>query len=257
MRIFKLSILFTIITLISACSGKNTRQQEYEMRRDKEAAVLNVQLASGYIRRGSLEVAMEKLLKAIEFDDEYVPAYTTMAVLMNMLNQPDKAEEYYQDALDIDHRNPELRNNYGAFLCKNGKIDEALEQFNEAITNQFYETPEAAHANIGYCLMQVNNPDYSKVEYHLRLALKANQNITSALLAMGELGIKTRKYLMSRAYMQRYHSLVKPDAHSLWIQIQAEYALGDREHFLQLSRQLLKTFPKSREAGMVMRLSRR
>lgn len=257
MRIFKLSILLLVISLMTACSGKNTKREKAAQSRDNEVAVLNVQLASGYIRRGNLEIAKEKLLKAIEYDDEYVPAYTTMAVLMNMLNETEEAENYYLEALDLDQRNPELRNNYGAFLCKNGKIEEALEQFQLAINNQFYETPETAHANIGYCLMQSEKPNYALAEDHLRKALKANQNIPSALLAMGELGIATRKYLMSRAYMQRYHAMVNPDAHSLWIQIQAEYALGDREHFLKLSRTLLKAFPKSREADMVMRLSRR
>ncbi len=193
----------------------------------------------------------------MEFDDEYVPAYTTMAVLMNMIGNKEEAEDYYHEALDINPRDPGLRNNYGTFLCGIGKYNEAIEQFHTAINNQFYETPHVAHANLGYCLMQADHPDYKMAEKHLRKALATDPNLASALLAMGELGIHTGQYLMSRAYMQRYHAVARPTSHSLWIQIQAEYALGDRDYFIKLAKQLIKAFPESKEAEKVMRLSNR
>lgn len=252
----KLIIIITGFLLLTACTtvkegggipgGKPNLQ---------EAARINVQLASGYIKRQQYEVAQEKLKKAMDADPEYVPAYTTMAVLMDIMGEPAEAENYYLDAMDIDTRNPELRNNYGTFLCKHDKIDEALEQFEKALKNQFYETPEKSHANMGYCLMRADNPDYAKAEKHLRTALRKDPNMPSALIGMGELAIETRRYLMARAYMQRYHQQARPSASSLWYQIQAEHALGDRKYFLKLSRRLLKQFPESEEAKKLMELS--
>lgn len=218
----------------------------------KEAARINVQLASGYIQRKQYEVAQEKLLKAIDADPNYVQAYTTMAVLKDILGETTEAENYYLDAMNIDPRNPQLRNNYGTFLCKQGKIDQALEQFQKALNNQFYETPETSHANLGYCLMQGDHPDYKKAEQHLRAALKRNPNMPSALLGMGELAIKTKRFLMARAYMQRYHEQARPTSTSLWYQIQAEKALGDEKYYLKLSRKLLKEFPDSEEAKLLL-----
>lgn len=253
MHIRQWLVVSFLVSTIVACGGQNSRPTD-EQKKDKEAARLNVQLASGYIRRGNLEVAKAKLLKAIEHDEYYVPAYTTMAVLMNMLGDYEEAEKYYREALDLNNNDPDLHNNYGTFLCNHGKFEEAMKQFNIALKNQFYETPEAAHSNMGYCMMRGDKPDYVTAEKHLRKALSKNPNISSALLAMGELGLETGKFLMSRAYMQRYHALIKADAHSLWVQIQAEYALGDRDYFVKLSRQLLKAFPESEEAKKVMRL---
>ena len=251
--------LFIVLAIVSlaACSGGGKKENLYGKKADvKEAARINVQLASGYIRRGQYEIAKGKLDKALEEDDEYVPAYTTMAVLMDILGEYNEAENYYLDALDIDSRNPELRNNYGTFLCKRDKIEEAVEQFNEALRNQFYEKPQNSHANLGYCLMKASNPDYKRAEKHLRQALKVNPNMATALIAMGELGIKTQRYLMARAYMQRYHALVQPSAESLWLQIQAEKALGDEKYFLKLSRQLLKQFPEAPEVEKLMKLAK-
>jgi len=252
--IMKYALVAVLITLLGACGSSNTKPTESE-RKDKEAAVINVQLASGYIRRGDLEIAEKKLLKAIEHDSKYVPAYTTMAVLKNMLGEIEEAEKYYEDAQEMDPRNPELHNNYGTFLCNHGKLEEAYVQFDKALRNQFYRTPEAAHANLGYCLLRAENPDFKLAEQHLRAALKTNPNHLSALLAMGELGVQSEKYLLARAYMQRYHAVARPTAHSLWLQIQAEYALGDKAYFIKLSQTLLKEFPESPEAVKVMELS--
>jgi len=250
----KLWLTFFFVSTLTACAGQTVKEQQ-TVKKEKEAAVINVQLASGYIQRGDLKIAEKKLLKAIEFDDEYVPAYTTMAVLMTMVGKNNEAENYYLDALDLDPRDPELQNNYGAFLCNIGKLEGAFVQFKKAMGNQFYATPEAAYANMGYCMMQGKKTDYKAAEKYLRFALKQNPNMATALLAMGELGIATKKYLMARAYMQRYHALIQPNSHSLWVQIQAEHALGDKQYFIKISRELLKKFPMSDEAQKVMRLS--
>jgi len=250
----KHGLIVLLMSTLVACGGNSVKQQE-EAKKDKNAAVVNAQLASGYIRRGDLEIAEEKLLKAIQHDDKYVPAYTTMAVLKTMIGDVVEAENYYLDALDLDPRNPELHNNYGTFLCDTGKLDEAFEQFDIALKNQFYNTPEAAHANLGYCLLQAKKPNFKKAEKHLRAGLKVNPNLSSALLAMGELGVRSSKYLMARAYMQRYHAQNKPTAYSLWLQIQAENALGDKINFVKLSQKLLDAFPESPEAEKVMELS--
>ena len=249
----KLWLIFILLSTLLACAS--TPKQIEKERKEKEAAKINVQLASGYMRRGDLEIAREKLEKAIEFDSTYVPAYTTLAVLMTMTNKPIEAENYYLEALEIDSKNPNLLNNYGTFLCGVRKYDEAVVQFENSLRNQFYKTPEVAHANIGYCLLQADKPDYARVEKHLRRALKLRVNMPNAMLAMAELGLATKNYLMARAYTQRYHSVMKPSAESLWVQIQAEHALADKVYFLKASQILLDRFPNSAEAEKLMGLS--
>ena len=74
------------------------------------------------------------------------------------------------------------------------------------------------------------------------------------MLSMAELGVKTKKYLMARAYSQRYHAIVEASAESLWIQVQAERALGAAKHYRKYAKQILSEFPDSREAGWVEEL---
>lgn len=254
MKLINKIIILTITIFIASCGGGDTVKKGRKGPDLKRAAKLNVQIASGFIKQGKLEFAQEKLQKAIEQDDEYVPAYTTMAILKELLGEIDEAESYYLEALDINSKSPELHNNYGAFLCKHDKHEEAIKELTKALNNRFYETPEKVHTNLGYCLLKGDNPDYKKSEYHLRKALQMQPRNVSALLTMGELAIETKRFLMARAYMQRYHAIANPTSTSLWYQLQAEKALGDDKHYIELSQKLLKHFPDSDEANQLMEM---
>lgn len=249
----KLHFLLLIASvLITACGGEERVRRDKSEADLKRASELNVQLGVGYIKRGQLEVAQEKLYKAIDQDPENVEAHTTMAVLMMKIGEMSEAENYYLEAIDIKEKDPVLRNSYGTYLCKVGRIDEALEEFQLAYTNPFYDTPYLAYSNAGTCLLQAG--DYKKAEAYLRRALRKQPKLSGALLSMAELGVKTKKYLMARAYSQRYHALAEPSAESLWIQVQAERALGATEHYRKYAKLILSDFPDSNEAGWVEEL---
>ena len=111
-----------------------------------------------------------------------------------------------------------------------------------------------ARSNAGSCLVQ--NGEYVKAEKLLRRALRSDKNLSGALLSMAEIGVNTNKYLMSRAYIQRFHITNNPTAESLWIQIQTEKALKSKKHYQQYSELLLKRFPDSTEAGLLEDMKR-
>lgn len=249
-------ILIITITGLSACSSKKDIVVEKRVSEPdlEEAAALNVQLAIGYIDRDQLGVALEKLDKAIEQDPENIDAYTTMAYLKRKVNEFEEAENYYLEALEIKSTNPNIHNNYGGLLCQMGRYDDALKEIRLAYEDPFYETPYLAYANAGTCLL--DKGDYKQAEKMLRKALREQPNYAGALISMAEIGVKTEKYLMARAYIQRYHAIARPTAESLWLQVQAEKALGAQDHYMKYARKLLNDFPDSDEAGMLEEMAR-
>ena len=158
-----------------------------------------------------------------------------------------EADNAYEKAIDIKSDDPDLHNNYGAFLCKMGKIDEALKEFKIAYNSPFYDSPYLAYANAGACLSKQGN--YLQAENMLRKALSYDPNLPGALISMADLGIKTKRYLMARAYIERYHARTRPSPDSLWIQVQAEKGLGNRTYYLKYANQLISEFPNSDEAS--------
>lgn len=251
--------LLAVISLTSCVSSQQTGDAAFGSNSsdgpDLEAgSKLNVELGVGYMKRGQYKVAKEKLEKAIEQNPENIEAFTTLALLMSKLNEKEKAEEYYLEAIDLQPNNTWLHNSYGVFLCGVGKIEDAMAEFKFAYEDPFYETAYLARSNAGSCLVQ--NGDYITSEALLRSALQSNTKLPGALLSMAEIGVKTKRYLMSRAYIQRYHIDNRPTSESLWLQIQAEKALKADEHYLKYSEQLLKAFPDSKEAGLLHELNR-
>ena len=215
----------------------------------KEAAELNTQLAIGYIERKEYKVARDKLEKAIEQNPDYLPAYKTLAYLYALLGLTEKAEERYQEALELNPDDPDLSNSYGAFLCSLGKYDEAQKNLRVAYTDPFYESLYLAESNAGSCF--IKQGEYKKAETLLRKSLRVEPRLPGSLISMAEVGVKTERYLMARAYIQRYHAVRPASAESLWIQIQAEKNLGAKDHYMKYARKLLKEFPDSDEAGWV------
>ncbi|MDA3869085.1 MAG: type IV pilus biogenesis/stability protein PilW [Gammaproteobacteria bacterium] len=252
------SILLALVLALSlsgCASGPKTAKETRDDANLKQASATNVQLGVGYLRRGQYEIAKEKLQKAIDQDPKNIDAYTTMAFLLIQVDELEKVEEYYLAALDVKEKDPGLRNSYGAYLCRVGRTDDALEQFKLAYNSPYYKTAFLAYANAGTCLFQANR--YEEAEVMLRKALKLQPELPDALISMAELALATESYMKSRAYIQRYHAGNKPSAESLWVQVQAERALGAKQHYYKYARHLLAEFPDSEQADLVEELARR
>ena len=244
-----LPLLFAL--LLAGCATSSdpqpvTRKKEPNL---KEASALNVKLAVGYIQRQQYAPARDKLEKAIEQDEDNLPAYKTLAYLYALLGLEEDADKMYQQALDLKPDDPDLQNSYGAFLCSMGKLEEAHEYLRKAYSNPFYDSIYLAQSNAGSCYLKTG--EYDKAEPLLRQSLRVQPKLPGSLISMAEIGVKTERYLMARAYIQRYHEVNAPTAASLYLQVQAERALGAQEHYLKYAKQLIKDFPDSDEAGWV------
>lgn len=245
-----ITAFITLFLVACATTGEQTKvtrkQKEPNL---KDAAEINVKLAVGYIQRKQYNPAREKLEKAIEQNPDYLPAYKTLAYLYALLGLNEDAVAQYDTALDLNPDDPDLLNSYGAFLCSIGRLDEAQEKLKLAYSNPFYETIYLAQSNAGSCYIKQGK--YKEAEALLRKSLRVEPKLAGSLISMADVGIKTERYLMARAYIQRYHSVNPASPESLWIQVQAEKALGAKDHYMKYARQLINDFPDSDEAGWV------
>lgn len=204
-----------------------------------------MQLGIGYLQQNNMELASEKLNKALQQDPNSAPAHNAYAILQERLLQLDKAEYHYQRATELDRKDAQAANNYGAFLCKNGREVESEKYFLRALDNPLYNTPEYAYTNAALCLLKVDRNVRAK-EY-LRKALAAKSEFAPALLAMGDLLHEEGQYQAAKIYLDRYHLVARPSARSLWLAIRNELELGGEVEVNKLARQLESDFPDSDE----------
>lgn len=241
MRTERLVILL-LIGLLQACVTASPTKDQNE-----KASAVNVQLGIGYLQQNNLELANEKLAKALRQDPDSAAAHNAYAILQDRLLQTEKAEFHYKKATSLDSENSQAANNYGAFLCRNGRELEAEKYFMRAVDNPLYNTPEFAYTNAAICLIKVGRKESAK-EY-LRKALAAKSDFAAALYAMGDLLFMEGDHANARVYLERFHQVGQASARSLWLAIRNEIQLGGQGSgtIERLGRQLEADFADSDE----------
>ena len=239
MRINGFTILLLTL-LLQACVAVETGPTQNE-----KASAVNVQLGIGYLQQNKLELASEKLTKAIRQDPESASAHNAYAILQERLQQYELAEEHYEKATDLDPKDSQAANNYGTFLCRQGRERQAEKYFVQATRNPLYRTPEYAYTNAAICLKQIGD-DRAAMEY-LRKALAAKADFAAALIAMADMQFEEGNYESARLYIDRYHLVARPSAKSLWLAIQNTLALDGRANVSELVEELRTRFPDSPE----------
>ena len=233
-------LFYLIIPLLSACVTVGGRPSNPE-----KASAINVQLGIGYLQQNKLELANEKLLKALRHNPDSASAHNAYAILQDRLLIKEKAAYHYEKATSLDPQDSQAANNYGTFLCRNNQEAKSEAYFLRAIKNPLYKTPEYAYTNAALCLIKINNKD--KARGYLSKALAANSNFSTALITMAKLQFGDKSYKQAKLYLDRYHLVAKPGAKSLWLAIRTELALDKNRNVDELVSQLQTGFPDSDE----------
>lgn len=241
------NIFFTGLILTVSLSGcVSTPTDPVTGKTDsREAAEVNTSLGQEYMARGQYEVAMDKLLKAIEEDPDYAAAHTVLAVLHEQLGQVEEAGKEYHRAVRAAPDNGDVNNNYGVYLCQQGRGDEAGRYFQAAVDDPFYRTPHVAMANAGSCALRQNELD--KAEGFLRKSLEYDASFADALLPMAIVSQRKGAFLQARAFLQRYEAATAMSAQGLLLGYQIETELGDSASATRYATELFERFPDSEQ----------
>lgn len=241
-------LVMVLVSLLSACQQSGTVKQAQTDR--VKLAEVNTELGIQYMQRGEYEIAMQKFDKAIDADPSYADAYNAYGLLHSTLGQFDDAERSFQNALRLDSGDSATLNNYGQFLCKRKRYAEGQVQFLKAVENPLYKYPAVAFSNAGTCAMAAG--DLEAAETHFRAALERDPRLPQALMQMIDLSFRQARHLPARGYLQRYLEVGRHTARTLWLGIQIERALGDKNAVSSYGLQLEKNFPDANETRLYL-----
>ena len=77
--------------------------------------------------------------------------YNYFGLVYAMLGDNPKAEQNFQRALALAPEDSDVRHNWGWYLCSNDRPRESIPEFEIALRNPLYKTPEIALTNAGRC----------------------------------------------------------------------------------------------------------
>jgi type IV pilus assembly protein PilF len=240
------SVLLLALALAACGAAPNNLKKESAASEKVEAARVHTELGQKYMQQGKLEIALDNLNKALSYDADYADAHTVIAVLYERIGDQKQAEEHYRRAAQIKSKGGNELNNYGTFLCKIGRYDEATTYFDRAVADPFYKTPDVALTNEGTCLIKAGKFDDAGTV--LRKAVDLQPNNAEALFQLASASYSKGDYFKARAFMQRFESVGKPRPESLMLGRSIELRLGNGSAASDYTRRLLQSFPESQQA---------
>jgi type IV pilus assembly protein PilF len=254
MRLREWSVIAAMLMLAACASSggpvvqsvtpvkSSKRESPSELAENKANSVeLMVQLGQGYLQQGKLDLARDKLQKAIRLDPKNVNANTMMGVLNERINRPEIAEKFYRKAVQFAPEDGNVNNNLGSFLCGSGRPAEADAWFAKALNDPFYKTPQVALSNAGVCAIKAGNT--ARAEEYFRRVLELQPQHAVALYELARLNVARGDYLRARAFQQRLEASNVDSPEVLELGAEIESKLGNAKGAASYQERLKRDFP--------------
>lgn len=239
------------LLLLSACGSASRDNAKADKNPTNEAqdlqkrASFRMQLAVEYYQQGQTKVALEEVTQAIQAKPDLADAYGLRALIYMSINDPQAAEENFLHALKLAPNNSELGNNYGWFLCLNGRGKQGLAYFEKVLKDPSYPTPGKVYNNAGVCSLKLK--DLNGAEAYFKQGFKEQPGNPSINANLANVYYERGEYEKANFYIQR---VIKEDifaADVLWLAIKIEKKLGDQAAVNSLGTQLRRRHPNSKE----------
>lgn len=223
---------------------------DYTIRSDgrgnaRMAALDRVALAEQRLRAGQVDQAEVEARAALKVDPKLPDAYTVLAMVADRRGQGPQAGGYYAKAAQLAPARGTVLNNYGVWLCGNGRAAESLGWFDRALADPAYPTRARALANAGACALDAGQ--YPRAERDLRQALSLDPANPAALGAMARNEYRAARYLEARAFSERRLAAAAATPETLVLASQIEEKLGDTAAAARYVRRLREEFPQTLE----------
>ena len=204
-------------------------------------------LARGYFASEDWSRARTPLNRALQIDPKSAEAHVLLAVLSDREGEPEVAENHLKQALKIDSDNPQALNNYGGFLYRQQRFDEALPPLRKLVRDTEYHARSQAYENLGLAELRAGNAGLANEAFSRALALNFAQVRSS--LELADMAYADGDYDAARDYYEGFRSRARQNPRSLCLGMKLGQAFGDSDQLASYALALQNLFPNSPEAS--------
>ncbi|MDP6374296.1 MAG: type IV pilus biogenesis/stability protein PilW [Pseudomonadales bacterium] len=209
----------------------------------------NLDLARGYLGKRDWIRARAPLDRALGIDPRSVETLVLFGVLYESQGDPGLAEEHYRRALEEDPGNSQALNNFGAYLYRQARFEEALTLLRRLVGNTQYRMRAQAYENLGLAELAAGDP--SAAESAFVRALQLDYRQVRSTLELADLHFQRGDLRMAREFYDTYLNQASQTSRSLCVGVHLAGAEGDNDKRASYAMALENLYPETaRECGV-------
>ena len=205
-----------LVFLLSSCTTENIEEQKFK-------AEANRELGEEYMRHGKFRNALKELLKAEAlYPDDYL-LQDNLGLTYHYLGKQDLAIPHFKKALELNEDYMPARNNLGNAYAAQKEWNKAIEQYKIVASDLIYATPEFPLSNLGFAYYQIGEYDLS--ERYYQKALKINPQFVNALLGLAKTYLATGRIPVAVAKLEKA-ARISPQSAFVHFELANAYRMG-------------------------------
>lgn len=212
----------------------------------KEMLQKRLQLALGYISSNDNKRARTHLQKATEIDGSAPELHDVWALLYQREQEYQLAESHYKLALQHDASFTRGRNNYGLFLLRQGRHQDAVNQFSLASADVNYPKRAEVFLAMGVGQVELGQVSQAKASFNKTVAL--NPGIPLPYLELAILSYNEGDLATAKKWFDSYDQMkTGNNPRALWLGVRLFHKLRNLDKEASLALALKNLFPQSSE----------
>jgi type IV pilus assembly protein PilF len=238
----------------SRASGSNpvdnivTQSDEPEARK---RARTRLELAAGYFSEGKTTVALDELKLSLQADPNYGEAFNMRGLIYQRLGDNRQAEDSFRRALQLNPRDADTMHNYAWMMCQMRRYDESIAMFTQANAIPLYGGQSKTYMTRGLCELAAGRSELAERSFARSYELDATNpvsgyNLSNLLFLRNELQ-------RAQFYIRRLNNSELSNSETLWLGIKVERKLNNTDAVQQLTTQLRRRYPQSKELASLER----
>jgi len=235
-----------VIVILQGCTTESRSSSQLDPDANTaKATQARLDAGWGYLSSNNIGQAKRHLDKAYSYSPNNSDVNRALAHYYERVGEVVEAEKFYRKAISLNSKNGDALSDYGVFLCRAGKFAKAQELFDDAVKIPTYENVASTLENAGICAHKMGNSSGAE-ELFLR-SVRHNAKQPTALLELANIELGRNRLERAKQYYQRHIEVANDTSRSLWIGVQVNQAMGDKNAVSSLGLKLERMFPDSDE----------
>ncbi|GGO67005.1 type IV pilus biogenesis/stability protein PilW [Bowmanella pacifica] len=248
-------LCFCLLFLLSACASQTQidgRGPGAEFNAE-DAARTRISLGLTYLKNGNFTQAKFNLDKALEYAPSMADAHYSLAYYYQQVEENKHAEEAYRQAMRLDKNNPDIVNSYGAFLCQQGRYNDAKQYFQQALDNQAYIRSAETYENMALCAQNQHHLDDAR--QYLQAALNHQPSRGKSLLLLTDVLVQQQNWPDAKANLSKLERLGRVSPDMLLLGYKIESGQGNLQSAQGYGNMLKELYPQHPVTAQYLQLA--